>query len=249
MLKPLTAYAVHVLTASGVLFALLAMLEVASTAPDPRWVFTWLAITVLIDAADGPLARRVGTKRHAAAVDGRTIDDILDYITYTFIPLLLVLRMSWLIAPAPIATAVVGFAMLASLFGFAHRLSKDERHGFFRGFPSYWNVLAYYFGLWVAYYGAAGQLLATALVCLFAVVTVLPVRFLYLNLTPRPWKAPMMIGAALWALLLVGMLPWYPHPGEPQGAIPEPLMWISLVYPAVYVLVSVHLHRRLPRTE
>lgn len=238
------AYAVHALTASGIVAALLAALEITTAAPDPRLVLLWLGLATAIDAADGPLARAVDIERNAPAIDGRTMDDIVDYLTYTFVPLLLVLRMGWSTGPAWLAIAAVALAMAASLLGFAHRMAKDERAGFFRGFPSYWNVMAYYFGLWVAYYGAVGGLAVTvSLVCL-AVLTVAPVRFVYPNMAPRPWKTPLLIGGAAWGLLLAGTLPWYPHPQDPEGSVPQALMWASLVYPALYLIASVHLARR-----
>ena len=242
--RRLAGYGVHALTAGGVLLALLAMLETASAAPDPRWVFLWLGLAILVDAADGPLARRVDIARSAPAIDGRTIDDIVDYLTFTFIPLVLVLRMGWAAGPYWLAFGAVGFALVASLFGFAHRMAKDEARGFFRGFPSYWNVLTYYFGLWVAYYGTAGRVAVTLSLLLFAVLTVLPIRFIYLNLAPPPWKAPLMLGALAWGLLLLAMLPWYPHPNDPDGAIRETVMWVSLSYPALYALVSIRVDRR-----
>ena len=137
------ALLVHVYTASGALLALLAADEVTATAPQPKLVFLYLAIQVLIDALDGPMARAVHIKTRAARIDGRTIDDIVDYLTYTFIPLLLIWRMGWVPAPGGWWVAP---AMVASLFGFANTGAKDEAGGFFLGFPSYWNIVALYLG-------------------------------------------------------------------------------------------------------
>jgi len=121
------AYAVHALTASGVAFAFLAAAEVCRASPDPRLVFLYLAIQVLIDAADGPFARRWQVKRYAARIDGRTIDDIVDYLTFTFIPLLLVWRMGWVpFAPGLAGAVWIVPALLASLLGFANVGAKDE---------------------------------------------------------------------------------------------------------------------------
>ena len=60
------------------------------------YVFLALAAAVMVDATDGPLARRAEVKRWMPSIDGRTIDDIVDYLTYTFVPLLLMWRMGWL---------------------------------------------------------------------------------------------------------------------------------------------------------
>lgn len=222
------AAAVHLYTASGVLLAFLATVEICSAAPDPRLVFLLLASAVLIDATDGPLARRWEVKRWLPAIDGRTIDDLVDYLTYTFVPLLLVWRMGWLPDPA---LAWVGPALLASLFGFANTAAKDEAGGFFLGFPSYWNVVAFYAGLVHQHYGPWAN---AAALLLFALLTVLPVRFLYPNLAPRPWRGPLIIGALLWLAAMLWMLADYP-----RG--PVWVAWASLLYPAFYVWLSLRL--------
>jgi len=194
-------------------------------------VFVWLLVPVLIDAVDGPLARRWNVTVWAAAVDGRIIDDIVDYLTFTFVPLLLVWRMDWL--PAPAAAYIV-VALVASLFGFAHREAKQEADGFFRGFPSYWNVYAFYAGLWAVRHG---PVVPAVVLVLLSALTVMPVRFLYPNLAPAPWRIPLIVGAVAWAALLVAMLSAYPRPAPW-------LVWASLAYPAFYVVLSIALDAR-----
>ena len=90
------AYAVHALTASGVIPAALATHELIQVDCDPRIVFGYLLLTVFIDAIDGPPARRLNVNENAASIDGRVIDDLLDYLTFAFIPLMLMWRMDWL---------------------------------------------------------------------------------------------------------------------------------------------------------
>ncbi|HEU4559622.1 MAG TPA: hypothetical protein VFS20_17350 [Longimicrobium sp.] len=226
------AYAVHVYTASGIALAFWAAAEMCRPEPDARLVFALLAGAVVIDATDGPLARAWEVKRWAPAIDGRTIDDIVDYITYTFLPLLLVWRMGWV--PSPAAAWIVP-ALIASLFGFANAGAKDEAGGFFLGFPSYWNVVAFYAGIVHHFHGPwpnAVMLLA------LAVLTVAPVRFLYPNLAPRPWKLPLLAGAVLWLAIMVAML-LLDYPYEPGW-----LVLLSLVYPVFYVVLSMILARR-----
>lgn len=219
------AYAVHVYTASGVVFAFLAAAELCLVEPDPRWVFAWLVAAVLVDATDGPLARVWQVETFASRIQGRTIDDIVDYLTFTFLPLVLVWRMDWLAGPAGLWVCL---AMVASLLGFANTHAKLEGEGFFLGFPSYWNVYAFYAGLW-AYHD--GHLAATVVLLGLTALTVAPVRFLYPNLAPPPWRWPVLVGAALWLGLLLALLPYYP-------AVPAWLVWISLLYPVGYALLS-----------
>lgn len=226
----LRAYAVHVYTASGVGLAFLAAAEICAPAPNPKHVFALLFAAVLIDATDGVLARRWHVKKWAAAIDGRTIDDIVDYLTYTFLPLLLMARMGWL--PDPAAVWVIP-ALIASLFGFANREAKDESSGFFLGFPSYWNVVAFYAGL---FGGQESATITGAITLALAVLTVLPVRFLYPNLTPPPWRAIVLFGALLWLVALAGLLVNFPHG-------PRWLALLSLLYPVFYTALSFVIQR------
>jgi phosphatidylcholine synthase len=230
-LRRLRAWAVHLLTASGILFDFAAVALLASPQPDVRWVVLLMLVPVVIDAVDGPLARRWDVKRWAGAIEGRTLDDIVDYATFTFVPLLLVWRMGWLPSYGPLCVAL---ALLASLFGFAHREAKQEEDGFFRGFPSYWNVYAFYAGLWAARHGP----LLNAVACVaLAVLTVTPIRLLYPNRAPRPWRALLIGGGALWALLLLAMLPSYPKPAPA-------LVLASAAYPLFYAGLSIALDLR-----
>ena len=229
-------YFVHIYTASGLVFAFLAMAEICGRgeAPRPALVFLWLILAVLVDATDGPLARLWHVKIWAPRLDGRKIDDIVDYLTFTFIPLLLVWRMDWL---PTWSEFLIPAAMVASVLGFANSGAKQEDEGFFLGFPSYWNIYAFYVGLWAVQFGEAGRVASAALLALLTILTVAPVRFIYPNLAPRPWKVPMLGGAAIWVIILLIMLRDYPED------VPPWLMWISLVYPAFYTVVSLYLDR------
>lgn len=227
----LAAWLVHLYTASGVVFALLATLEICKQDPDARRVFIWLTIAVLIDATDGPLARRFHVKTVLPQISGRTIDDIVDFLTFTFIPMLLIARMEWV--PWPVLLFVVP-PLIASLLGFANAGAKDESGGFFLGFPSYWNIVAFYLGIAAA---AGLQWLNAAVLLVLAVLTVTPVGFIYPNLAPRRWKAAIMTGALVWLALVAAMFPSYPDP-------PLWLLLLSLVYPVFYTAVSAVEYRR-----
>ena len=163
-------------------------------------------------------------------IDGRTIDDIVDYLTFTFIPLLLLWRMGWVPAPA---AAWIAPALVTSLLGFANVGAKQESSGFFLGFPSYWNVYALYAGIACARWG---PWLPGLGVLVFAALTVMPVRFVYPNLAPRPWRAWIIGGAIAWTAVLAAMLPAYPRASGGMLAL-------SLVYPVFYFAVSAHLDR------
>src|SRR4051812_28634580 len=94
------AYAVHLYTAAGIVLAFLATTEIASDAPNLSRIFLYFFLAVVIDATDGILARRYNVKQNAPAIDGGTLDNIVDYINYTFLPLVLIWKMNWLPQPA-----------------------------------------------------------------------------------------------------------------------------------------------------
>src|SRR5688572_24311667 len=122
--------------------------------------------------------------------------------------------------------------LVASLLGFAHVGAKDEAAGYFRGFPSYWNIAAFYAGLAFHGLGETGQWLNGVILLGLAALTVSRVRFLYPNLAPRPWKLPVMLGAAVWTAVLLGMLLVYRD-------VPGWIVAVSLIYPAFYVTLSI----------
>lgn len=231
VLKTARAYLVHLYTASGVVFALLAAGEIAAGETDVQWTFYWLFCAVLVDATDGMLARQWKVQVHVPHVDGAAIDDIVDYLTYTFLPLLLVWKMGWL--PSPAGLWIVP-ALVTSLFGFANTRAKQAGEGFFLGFPSYWNIVAFYVGIWVVHY--PGSIAAVA-VLLLSLLTVMPVRFLYLTRMSGTWQGVLIVGAVLWGITLLYMLVDYPD-------ISRELMLASLIYPAVYVAASAHIDLR-----
>jgi len=250
--KKTRAYLVHVYTAGGVAFAFLAAAEIASggsaagtsvpnDTPDPQWVFLWLLIAGVIDATDGPLARRWNVKVRAPRIGGDVIDDIVDYLTFTFLPLLLVWRMGWLPAPVGLWVCV---AMVVSLLGFANIAAKQTEGGFFRGFPSYWNIVAFYIGLLAENY-PWGEMASLVVLLVLSVLTLAPVRFLYPNRTEPPWRAVVIWGAVGWTVLLLVMLMTYPNlPGWATGW----LLPLSLGYPAFYFGLSFYLDVRSRET-
>lgn len=225
--KRILGYCVHLFTATGVVFAFLAAAEVCSATPEPRLVFLYLAIQVIIDALDGPAARAVNIKYSAPAIDGRKLDDIIDYLTYTFVPLLLIWRMGWVPEPGLLWIAP---AIVASLFGFCNVGAKHEEEGYFLGFPSYWNIVAFYLGLW---YPLVGPWPGAILIAIFTIATVLPLKFIYPNLAPPPWKRVTIIGAILWTLAFAWMLWNY-------ESVPPWFMLLSLLYPIGYLALSLY---------
>ena len=135
----LAAYGVHLLTASGAVCGLLALQGIAGG--RFKTALVWMAVAVVIDGVDGPLARSVGVSRVLPGIDGTLLDNVVDYLNYVVVPAFLIVEASLV----PLRLEVVGGAAicLSSAFQFTRIDAKTPDH-FFRGFPSYWNVLAFY---------------------------------------------------------------------------------------------------------
>ena len=120
--KPL-AFAVHLLTGPGAALALMAL--VAATRGDWRLMFGWLGIALIVDGIDGPLARRVDTKRNAANWDGVMLDLVIDYLTYVFIPAYALIYSGLLPSPWGLVAAL----FIALTGGGVLRRRADEGRG------------------------------------------------------------------------------------------------------------------------
>src|SRR5271165_7164352 len=143
-LQRLLAWSVHGYTALGLVAAAgIAWLLVGPGEPTPsafRAAFGLMLLATLIDATDGTLARAVRIKDVLPGFDGRRLDDLVDFQTYTTLPLLLVYQAKLL---SPGQEAWLLLPLLASAYGFSQTSAKTS-DGYFLGFPSYWNLVAFY---------------------------------------------------------------------------------------------------------
>jgi phosphatidylcholine synthase len=216
-------WALHLYTASGTVLALLAVVA----AMDGAVVRTlWLLLAaLLIDGTDGMLARRLRVKETIPWFDGARLDDIVDYITYTFVPVVLLWTGDYL--PGGWVGAVcAAVPLLASSFQFCRVDAKTDDH-FFLGFPSYWNVLAFY----VVVMGLSPTTTAVLLLTC-AVLVFVPVRYIYPSQTTvlRGLNLSLTAGwLVAYAVLLVQM-------PEPSGLV----IALSLAYIAYYVALSLY---------
>jgi phosphatidylcholine synthase len=133
------AAAVHVLTASGAVLGLFALLA----ATEGRWeaCFVWLGAALIVDGVDGPIARKLEVKRVLPRFSGEELDHLVDYLTYVTVPAFMVARSD--IAPEGLRLWLAGAIMLVSLYHFSDVESKTEE-GYFVGFPAIWNVVVLY---------------------------------------------------------------------------------------------------------
>lgn len=220
--RKIFAWFVHFYTSLGlVAAAMMAVLIFKGDAQSLRYAFAVMVVACFIDGSDGFLARRAHVKTVLPNFDGRKLDDLVDFHTYTTLPLLLIWRAhllpagydAWLLLP-----------LIASAYGFCQTAAKTD-DGYFLGFPSYWNVIAVYlFELHL------NPWLALGLVITFAVLTFVPWKYLYPT-QGGPFSTFMLVGGGVYIVLMLAiMLGWRWQR--------ENLVWFSLCYPMAYLAAS-----------
>jgi phosphatidylcholine synthase len=221
-----TAWLVHLYTASSALLGFLALTRIFYD--RYREAFLWIAVTILIDATDGTLARRARVASRLPHFDGAKLDDIVDYITYVFVPAFFVWHA--LLVPDRWSTAASAAMLLSSAYGFNRSDAKTPDH-FYTGFPSYWNIAVFY--LYVAGWPRAVNL---AVLLVLAAGVFVPIRYVYPSRTAT-WR-PLTIALGLaWGALMFVLLWQAPE-------VSRPVLWASFVFPAYYFLLSFALDRR-----
>ncbi len=223
----LAAVGVHIYTASGfVLGFLMITASFEGRISDVLWLFL---IAMFIDGTDGFLARKVRVKQATPWFDGALLDNIVDYLTYAFAPMVLL----WAGGYLPEGNAGLIFAslpLMASSYQFCRSDAKTADH-FFMGFPSYWNVLAFY----VVVFDVEAALTA-ALLVIFSVLVFVPVRYVYPSRTENLWHTNMALTAG-W-LVAYAVIVW-------QLPDPNPIVvGLSLAYVAFYTAESLALTLR-----
>ena len=219
--RVLLAWCVHALTASGAVIGALALVDVAAGNASRAAILMLVALS--IDSIDGSLARAVDVARVLPRIDGRRLDDVVDYFNYAIVPASFLLELGilphWSLAAAPI---------LASGYGFAQREAKTD-DDFFLGWPSYWNVVA--IDLWLMETSPA---VASVIVLVLSVLVFVPWKYVYPSRTPV-LRSLSNAGALAWILVTA----W--AAANPDRARELHVVEISLLYPAYYMALSAWL--------
>ncbi len=221
------AWAVHAFTASGAVAGMLAWFAIAEG--EHRAAFAWMALTVLIDSADGALARWARVKEVLPHFDGALLDNVVDYFTYALLPAFFVAEAA--LVPEGMRLGVAAAIVLASAYQFCRSDAKTEDH-FFTGFPSYWNIVAMYLFL----LSPGWPWFNTGVLLLCAALTFHPMPYVYPSRTVFARRWTLLFGA-LWAAAVLVALWRYPR-GHRAPAL------ASLAFVVYYVGLSVYLWRR-----
>jgi phosphatidylcholine synthase len=221
-MRTLFAWLAHLYTALGLVCAAgMAVLIVRGGDESFRWAFFLMMVATAIDATDGWFARKARVKDVLPGFDGGTLDNLIDFHTYTSLPLLLLWRAD--VLPGSLAWVLL-LPLLASGYGFSQVHAKTA-DGFFIGFPSYWNIVALYL-----YVLQPAAWLSAALLVLFSVLTFVPTPYLYAS-RGGPFATVINVGGAIWFVLLGLVL---------RGAPFEPRLvaQASMAYPVLYLALS-----------
>jgi phosphatidylcholine synthase len=222
--KTLRAWSVHLFTATGAVWGLMAIIAVI----QHQWqaAFFWMGAAVVVDSVDGTLARRFEVKGMLPDFDGALLDNIIDYLTYVLVPALFVYEAGLVPDALALFSAVV--MVLTSAYQFCQADAKTEDN-FFKGFPSYWNIIVFYLFLL-----QTGPWVNLAVILLCAILIFVPTKYAYPSRMSRFQKLTLSL-TVIWAVMMLVAL--WQHPALSW------LVWLSLIYVVYYVAISFYLSR------
>jgi phosphatidylcholine synthase len=227
--RRIAAWLVHLFTASGAVFGLLTLYAIHHT--QFLLAFWLMAGAVLVDSVDGILARRAKTKVAAPKVDGGLLDNLLDYVNYAMAPAFFLVVNDTLL---PANWRIVGACLivLVSAYQFTQPEAKTDDH-FFKGFPSYWNIVVFYLFFW-----QTSPYLNLIIIISLAILTFIPIKYVYPSrldyLTQSRWLRRAMLSATiLWGIATAALLWIYPKTNPL-------LVALSIGYALFYVLISLY---------
>ncbi len=161
------AFAVHIFTACGAALALLALI----LATGGHWaaMFFCLGLALVIDGVDGPLAREFEVAKILPRWSGETLDLIVDFTTYVFVPAYAIAASGLLPHALAIPSGIL--VVISGALYFADRQMKTPDN-YFRGFPALWNLAAFYL-----YLLEPPPWLAAAMMVALAALSFAPIKF------------------------------------------------------------------------
>ena len=213
------AFAVHVFTACGAALAFLALI----LATGEHWaaMFFCLGLALIVDGIDGPLARAFKVAEVLPRWSGETLDLIVDFVTYVFVPAYAIAASGLL--PKGLAIAGGMTVCISGALYFADRNMKTADN-YFRGFPAVWNLAAFYL-----YVLEPAEWLAAAMIVGLAALTFAPIRFVH-PLRVKRLRALNIALLVAWAALALIAVIFNLQPG--------PYVTLPLALIAVYFLVA-----------
>ena len=196
-LKKGIAWAVHAFTTCGIVLGFLALVAVLKN--DPVAAFMWLGLALFVDGIDGSLARKARVLEYTPNVDGRTLDNVIDFFTYVAVPALMVYWFDMVPDAWGLNIIAAAMIMAVSCYTFANTGIKSDDY-YFVGFPALWNVVVLYFYIlnthWVVNLVAIVGL---------SVLTFVPIKFVH-PLRVTDWREITIPMTVLWAAMSLSLI-------------------------------------------
>jgi phosphatidylcholine synthase len=216
------AWGVHLFTATGAVWGLLAILAIFDV--KYKLMIIYMIIAMLVDGFDGMLARWADVKKYANGVDGALLDNILDYLNYVLVPVIFLIKAENLL-PDSVKLFTACAILLTSAYQFTQTDAKTDDHHF-KGFPSYWNVAALYMLLmnlppWVNF----------GFLVLFNVLVFVPIKYIYPS--RNSYLRQLTLGLT-YLYGVIGIWGLMQYPNQPGWVV-----WVSLIYVAYYLVLSL----------
>ncbi|MFO7748839.1 MAG: CDP-alcohol phosphatidyltransferase family protein [Desulfobacteraceae bacterium] len=206
----LYAWSAHLFTISGVCFLFLSL--IAAVDMKFKLAFVYLAISTLIDALDGFFSRKAHVKKYVPGIDGELLDNIIDYTGFVFVPAFIIYKLD--LIPGAFGLTACFIILIASCYQFCQKDAKTKDH-YFKGFPSYWNVVALYLYLY-----QTDPFTGFLIIFLCAALVFVPVKYLYPSRT-KFFQKPILVMGAVWGAGTFVVLLGYDKSNPP--------LWFSII--------------------
>ena len=192
---------VHLYTASGLVLALLILVAAfQNEATKALWL---MFASLIIDSTDGLLARRLRVSEALPFFDGALLDNIVDYMTYVYAPVILLWSGGYL-PEGTFGVMLAALPLLASSYQFCRVDAETDDH-FFLGFPSYFNVVAFYT---IVFKVSAAVLSGVVVIC--SVLVFVPIRYVYPTRTVALRRLTLFL-SGLWLMSYAAILVQMPE--------------------------------------
>jgi phosphatidylcholine synthase len=228
------AWAVHAFTTCGIVLGFLALVSVLKN--DIVAAFMWLGLALFVDGVDGTLARKARVLEYTPNVDGRTLDNVIDFFTYVAVPALMVYwfnmtpvdfyfsGQTWSLISAAAIMAV-------SCYTFANVGMKSDDY-YFVGFPALWNVVVLYF--FVLQTGPWTNLITIAVLC---VLTFVPIKFVH-PLRVTDWREITIPLTVLWAAMSLSLI-IQAKDRSGWGMVEDVQLWLWVAASIYFLFISL----------
>ncbi|MCX6068931.1 MAG: CDP-alcohol phosphatidyltransferase family protein [Chloroflexi bacterium] len=221
--RQIMAYGVHLFTATGAVWGLLALLAVFHH--EWRMAILWMVLAMVVDGFDGMLARWAQVSKYSPNIDGALLDNMLDYLNYVVVPALFLVESN--ILPYGFKLVIASAILLTSAYQFTQVDAKtDETNDyFFKGFPSYWNVVVLYMLVM-----GLNPWLNLAFLVLFNIMVFVPIKYIYPTRNMR-LRSLTLILSYLYGIIGIWGVVQYPN-------VPQWVVWASFIYVGYYAVLS-----------